>query len=346
MATAPSGASDLTGTQSEARTAGLAVRIDYESPRYEYFKRTKGNDWLFSLALPENQLEPVELIGGHPDEAELRAARLAQLDPTWREFDACQFGTKMHFDPYAVRGRFFAVDSPNAAVEFLSGAGTFWPWVSVLWSQFREWQEFLNWLRLDPQKAGRNPEGKKAWKTAAGIWPMEKSRNQFFKSDDLEFIGDRWHDPDLTPEEWRNIRVRDAQELFALRGFALTLKGWDLKQRVSLCWYEPGRKPEKWEARRETACKSAGYVPFLRIEATSILEAIAATIYADAVYGVKTETCKMCRKIFERKSDHGQEFCPPPDHLKSSPCKNAYFQEKRRKALKKTKKQEKTPRKG
>jgi hypothetical protein len=89
--------------------------------------------------------------------------------------------------------------------------------------------------------------------------------------------------------------------------------------------------------RRNTASKGKGakYEPFLRIEAQYILEAIAATIYVDKAQRLKHGQCKHCGKIFEIKSGHGQEFCPPPTRprgleIKTSPCKNAYLQQQRR----------------
>jgi hypothetical protein len=59
--------------------------------------------------------------------------------------------------------------------------------------------------------------------------------------------------------------------------------------------------------------------PYLRIEALYILEAIAATIYADRVHGLRNGKCKQCLKLFKIESDHDQKFCPAPAHLKEQP---------------------------
>ncbi len=313
MAETLSGKGDLTGFQSEGRTLeALPMRIDYQSPRYEHFMRQKGGDWLFSFAS----------LKGQRDSGEIREAT--------------------HLDPYAIRNDFEAVDDEKAAVRFLSEAGRFWIWEQVTWSQFREWQEFFKWLRLDPETAMRASEGKKAWNTARGF------ENQFFKTADKEFTRARFQGSDIPPEALMDNEKTDRARLIALRQFALDLGQNGVDSRVSLGWYSPkdGFSPEDWKeeakAFQKGRTRSTERAPYLRLEARYILEAVAATIYADKAHGVKHGKCKKCGKIFEIKSDHGQQFCPVPDRMdiKTSPCKNAFFQHKRREAEKAKKKAE------
>jgi hypothetical protein len=75
----------------------------------------------------------------------------------------------------------------------------------------------------------------------------------------------------------------------------------------------------------------------------NILEAIAATIYADRAHGLRYGKCKHCGKLFKFESDHDQEFCPAGKRkalnkptsrsaplLVKSYCGSAYAQKKRR----------------
>jgi len=297
---------DLAGFQSETRTLeALPMRIVYASPRYEYFLLPKGSDWLFLYSW----------IPG-------KAASGGKIRET------------TNLDPYAIREAFDAVDSVETAARFLSEAGLFWPWEAVMYSQFKEWQEFFRWLRLDREAAIETPEGKKAWQTA------QLFENSFFTGTDSEFTRARFQGAELPPEAMRENEIKDRETLTALRRFALLPEGWDTdKVRLRLALYDPsdGHQPESRKAQRKTTSKGEGarYEPFLRIEAQSVLEAIAATIYVDNLQRLRHGQCKQCGKIFEIRSGHGQEFCPPPKRprgleIKTSPCKNAYLQQQRR----------------
>jgi hypothetical protein len=293
---------DFAGFQSEVRTLeAVPMRIDYQSPRWDHFLRPKGSDWLLSPYLFKGQAKRRETT---------------------------------HLDPYLIRDEFFKVADEKAAVRFLSEAGRFWIWEQVTYSQFKEWQEFLRWLRLDRENAMRTPEGKKAWLTA------ERWENHFFTGTDQEFTRARFQSAELPPEDLRRNEIQDRQILRELRGFALNLGQNPADSRVKLAWYnlKDGCAPEDWEeegkAFQKTRSRSTERAPYLRIEARYILEAIAATIYADKAHRLKHGKCKKCGKIFEIKSDHGQQFCPAPRWLRSSPCKNAFLQHERREAEK------------
>jgi hypothetical protein len=304
---------NLAGFQSEIRcTSALQVRIAYQSPRYEHFIRSQGDDWLFTFALRKGQWNSGEM----------------------RE--------STNLDPYAIRRKFEAidVDRPEMVARFLSEAGRFWPWESVLLSQFKEWREFFRWLRIEPDQAKKTPEGEKAWNTATLY------ENSFFAVSDLGFTRARYpleaSEKMKGSEHWRRIVLQDRETLAALRGFALYPQEAGGGSQVRLHLYDPedwlpqqkGIPPEDWEARRKKAPKGR-LEPYLRIDALNILEAIAATIYADRLHGQRFGKCKYCGGIFKIESDHGQQFCPRPVNLHSSPCKNAFLQHQRREKARK-----------
>lgn len=293
------------GFQSQTRTIqALPIRIDYQSPRNEHFLRQRGDDWLLCSS---------ELEGRRNSE-------------------------KMHettnLDPYAVRDEFETIESEKEAVRFMCESGRFWPFHNVLWSQFREWQTFFRWLRMEPVEAKKELEGKKAWDTAAGLG------NSFFAQPDAEFTRSRFSTEaieDYGPEQWREIQIKDRHTLFFLRRFALQPERPGEGNRVSINWYDPSdeHSPEDWKARRKATKKGALFEPFLHVEALNVLEAVAATIFADRANGTRFGKCKHCGKLFKIESDHGQMFCPAPSHLQTSPCKNAHVQFERRQNEKK-----------
>jgi hypothetical protein len=308
MAEPKNGTFNLAGFQSEIRsTSALQVRVAYRSPRCEHFIRLQGDDWLFTFAVGK------------------------------RQWNSDETRESTNLDPYQIRNEFEAIDidRPEMVARFLSEAGRFWPWESVLLSQFVEWREYFRWLRIEPDQAKKAPEGEKAWNTAT------LNKSSFFAVSDLEFTRARY--PLGLSEKlkgslhWQNVVSQDHQRLAALRRFALYPQDADGGSQVRLHWYDPedwlpqhkGIPPEDWEGRHKKTSKGR-LEPYLRIHAVNILEAVAATIYADRLDGQRFGKCKHCGKIFKIESDHGQQFCPTPARLQSSPCKNAFLQRRRR----------------
>jgi len=288
--------------EAERTVPALRVRIDYQSPRREHFMSAKGGDYLFSFS------------------------------NTAGRWNSGKFRETTNLDAYAIRNAFESADTPEKALHFLSEAGRFWVWEQVLWSQFQEWQRFFKWLRMEPEVARKDPLGRKALETAGGF------SNSFFAISDKEFTHSRFPTDaiaELGPKRVRENEVRDMKELLNLRTFAHNL-GWiSNRKTMDLCWYDSNNPaPPEDRARSSIRGKKPVVEPYLRIEAWYILEAIAATIYADRAHGLRHQKCKHCLKLFKIESGHEAQFCPAPRHLKSSPCKNAYLQKKRRDRLK------------
>ena len=262
---------------------------------------SSGGDWLFSFVDQEGQWNTG-----------------ASREPT-------------NLDAYAIREAFESADTPEKALRLLSGAGRFWIWDRVLWSQFREWQQYFKWLRLDPELARKDTVGRKAIETARGF------SNSFFAMSDTEFTHSRFPPEairELGSERLRENERSDSTELVHLRTFARSLGWMTNRKMMDLCWYDStDATPPEDRRRNTTTGKRAVLDPYIRIEAWCILEAIAATIYADRIHGLRYHKCKHCLRLFRVESAHGAEFCPTPPHLKSSPCKNAYFQKERRNNL-------------
>jgi hypothetical protein len=282
---------NLEGFQSQQRVVeALPLRIDYQSPRYAYRKRQTADEWVFQFP-----------AHGRPIRKEC------------------------HLDPYAVRCAFEQVVDVDGALRFLRASGQFWPFRSITWTQFQEWQEFFSWLRIQPEIASLEPRGLRAWATAS------RPQNCFFSQSDEFFTISRLP-IDVDDVLLREKLESDSEWLRALRGFVLMPEGPKDEARISVCFYDSTlpQSPEDWDNRHSTKMSGDHWMPYLAVEAYTAIEAIAATIYADQIHGLRHARCKHCNRIFKVESEHGQVFCPAPAHLNSSPCKNAYLQTQRR----------------
>jgi len=290
---------ELAGTQKVVRTlSALPVRIDYRHPQREHSCTPVGSDFRFAPILTGIPPTPTE-YGDH-------ISRMTRTNGH-------------NLDPFAVRDAFVAVKDIPSALRFLSEAGIFWRFEVILWSQFQEWQQFFYWLRQSYEKAIRSPEGARAWRTADG-W-----KNEFF-TELPRFPPEA--ELEIGPKAMHKIEVADRQRLLDLRRFALRphRAAGDC---VSIQWHQVDDKTFKL-CPPIKRFKGKDQKPFLSIEAHDVVEAIAATIYADRCDGLEYDACKKCGKLFKVQSNHGQEFCPAPTWLQSSPCKNAYQAQARR----------------
>ena len=243
---------DLAGFQSETRImSALPVRITYRSLRFQHLLQPKGSDYWLGFSR----------IKGQPHQGQIRETT--------------------NLDPYAIRKEFEAVNSAEAAVRFLSEAGQFWPWESVLWSQFQEWQRFFSWLCLGREAAMKTPEGKRAWLTADGIKTDEHGKSvpleatdDFFTITDSEFTRARFQGAELPKAALLKNERTDRETLWMLQRFALYPVMVD-GDRSTIGWYDPndGLPPENWRARRNATPKNrrADYVPSLQLEIHAVI---------------------------------------------------------------------------
>jgi hypothetical protein len=137
-------------------------------------------------------------------------------------------------------------------------------------------------------------------------------------------------------------------ELCLLRTFVLCLGGLPLLKgigspnRITLGWYDPkddrdpkdGGAPENWLRLRLQRLKEGHKkiwrpMAFLQIEVRNVLEAIAATIYADRAVKLKYRACDHCHRLF-LFTNKKQKFCPHPTIPGESLCKKAHMREKER----------------
>ena len=298
-------AQNFEGYHVERTTSALRIRIEYQPSLYEHFMRPYGKDRLF-----------------------IRSRKEERTGVTW-EGDTLTVRDLPNLDPYAIRDAFESIETPEEALRFFGESGPFWGWRTILWNQFQDWQQFFKWLRLPPDVAQKSPEGRRA-RDSASLY----GDNPFFAMSDAKFTRSRIpldERKQMGAKRLREIEWADHLELQQLRNLAFDLRD---RKIMDISWYNasnPGPPDAPW---RTMPTKQSNIEPYLSIRPKYVLEAIAATIYVDRLHGLKHQKCKHCRKVFQIESDHGAQFCPPPRHLKSSPCKNAYFQKQRRGRLK------------
>jgi hypothetical protein len=229
-----------------------------------------------------------------------------------------------HLDPFEIRRRFNAIHDSEAARAFFSGFGMFGPpeLGPISWNKFVQWQQYFYWLRQDRNEAMKTPEGAQAWRTA------EQGENEFFTDEVQSPMGVLVLKDLKGEDEALRAEIVATIKLWELRRFALCPGGPpDGGNRVSIGWYDPkdsyvlnnrrgGYAPENWQApwNRHPMLEGMILAPYLRIEARNILEAIAATIYAERHDGVRYRKCayEPCRNLFKVESKHHREFCPYP----------------------------------
>jgi hypothetical protein len=248
----------------------------------------------------------------------------------------------IRLDPFAVRDAFVEVKSEAQALRFLTNAGPFWHAGSYLtWKQFQEWQEFVELIRLDNflKKVSEDKRAEEAMLALAG------RSIKFFRAPDVA-------EPEIEPRPPKSKLERRMMERM-LKDFeesgafvaSITRKQaqheglpkWFLKppdhaftiewrvpkveQNVSVRNVKRGLAPE-------LSVAEYGLAPSLRIEARTVLEAIAATVYVDRCAGVRYVKCDFCGRIFKRESEHGRKYCRRvlPDGRVLESCRNAAAQ--------------------
>jgi len=308
----------------DCKMSGLPLRIVYQSPRYEHLPVRIGNDDGFEGLDAEPTRVQIDLN---------TARRRLTIGPL----------PFRHLDPYAIRRKFEAIENRKDACRFLCEAGRFWPFRRVLWRQFQEWQRYFEWLRQEPKDVMQTPDGERAWNTAGGYINYFFESKALFSPEEIEEIG---------PKRMREIEQEAEQKLCLLRSFALSLgglpklKGIGHPNRITLAWYDPkdepdpadGGAPENWLPHRlDRIARGVGRdwrpMAYLRIEVGNVLEAIAATIYADRAVKLKYRKCahKPCSRLF-LFTNKKQKYCPHPNIPGESLCKKAHMREKERNA--------------
>jgi hypothetical protein len=238
-------------------------------------------------------------------------------------------------DPYLVRAAFEKVGNEVEALQFLKHAGKFWPMVPVVtWRQFQEWQEFTHLIRQhDFLKLASNNERANQAMLALGGYP-----NNFFTAPDCpksdnekkEFTRQLARLTETVPESasrFAELREEREKAFYRLRGLfrkppaeAITT-GYKADHAIVTVMKRDARAgvfshltPIEFLA-QEYALK-----PIINIRARTVLEAIAATIYADRRHGLKIGKCGHCKQLFEKQSELNTTYCP------NKGCKNAASQ--------------------
>lgn len=259
----------------------------------------------------------------------------------------------IRLDPYAVMEAFECVQSQEELLSYLNEAGMFWSLGSLTWTQFLEWQRFVQCVR-DPNFPENCLMDKYAAEALSAV-------NGF---PNTCFPASAWKDDWVTRRERERAAERGEADPFA---FSKKFHEEEIR-RQAMCFRKPSPKmfenhflvPKKMlptdaemreraephtsmsgkqrvqqtEKKLQTLSKlnwfaesyiaEYGLKPAIVVRAGWILDAIAAAIWANRYSGIKYARCEGCQRLFNKESEHGRKYC-------SGTCKNVVTQREWRK---------------
>jgi len=249
----------------------------------------------------------------------------------------------IRLDPFAIREAFAEVKSEAEALRFLTNAGPFWHAGKYLtWSQFREWQEFVELIRQEDFIERVNEDAR----AEEALLALTGRSIRFFSAPD---IAEPEPEPKPKPPRSKIERMFMQKVLkdFEKSGAAVAsitrkkasqdgLPKWFLKppdHAFKIEWRIPEAEGNMSAKRKrkippELSISEYGLAPTLRIDVRTVLEAIAASIYVDRCAGVRYVKCGFCGRLFKSESGHGQKYCRRslPDGKVLESCRNAAAQ--------------------
>lgn len=200
-------------------------------------------------------------------------------EPDWNE---------KYLNAYEVRDEFERVSNPTEALDFLTRNGPFLPhgFGTFTWSEFQRWKELANLVRERKALVDAMKKGKRTGKEAEAIKAIGGIHDSTFfegaQAEEDRELRSWFHRP---PSRAISIelkpRIVTAQLLRSIRSGVMI----------------------------EYLCPRDELEPVLLIEATAIIQAIAATLYADRMAGVTIKRCpEPCNRLFEVKDRPWQKY--------------------------------------
>jgi hypothetical protein len=233
---------------------------------------------------------------------------------------------------YALRDEFLGVNEWSEALEFLGSTGIFSPLGrSITWSEFQRWKRFASLVQEHDGLAATMQSGKwggengEILKALTGIYPTSFFDTPVPPESEIER---KWRaDPQIARmvREGQGHHERSLRELCAwfreppasASSIQWVPKNPEDKQSV---W----RKLQQGGTMLEFLLPQSALKPVLLIRPQTTLQAIAAAIYGDRVYGVEYRTCEMCHALFKLGSHKEKKYCD------RERCKNRAHQKNRR----------------
>jgi hypothetical protein len=218
------------------------------------------------------------------------------------------------WDAYALRTAFEAVTTETQALDFLAGSGHFFLDWELSWNDFQTWQQFLKIVRQESRLRA----------VMSTLMSDEHGKAAFQRGgEEVEVLKALGRYPTNFFQAKSQRHERDIKDLcqwfYKPLGAALSVEWSPLKDEPSLF-----SKLEKGGALIQFFRDSYRMRPVLCITARCALQAIAATVYADRIAGVKYGKCEACGRLFEIVSSQSRKYC-------DDTCKDTARQRRRRK---------------
>ncbi len=243
-------------------------------------------------------------------------------------------------DAFSVREEFLKVKTERQALDFLRNTGEFLPHGDDLsWSDFQLWQRYAE-LVLEREKLSKVHKAVMANQPTDDLDPNGEINQMLLMLTGLydhTYFGGSSRP--LSPEELENVRhaaevmsetpqqaADDYQDMLAdIRSGAALIR--QSQRELEHWFYAPPRQaysiefiPEKLDAELRQNMQRGGALldylhphesltPILLIKADCALKAIAATIYADRIAGIRFRECPGCKTLFKIGSQKAKKYC-------------------------------------
>lgn len=239
------------------------------------------------------------------------------IDPTpVTEGVAIPYEGPRQLDPYKVREAFTSAKTEQQIRSFLSAAGDFWPFGHISMTEFTEWQELIHLIRREDfiQLAAGDERARDAYLTIHNFTVPNSAPRSFFTATDQQ----------AQEEEARilgNMQAGPREEM--KRAFDESRK-WSRQRRRELfqyitqpqasvvlvptpeieCLIEKGEHKPVWPMPYSETMPTIVFTP------TNVLEAIAATIAADRLQGIRHRACASedCRNLIPISKGSRERF--------------------------------------
>ncbi len=225
-------------------------------------------------------------------------------------------------DAYFLRAAFEKIDSPTAALAFLNQAGAFIPHRDrFTWAEFQRWQRMVVLCREHETLAAAMRAGERIGEAAEVLKALS---DPAYGSSFLAGTEEKDEDVERSPTRLRLPSDPSVPENIR--------QGEELQERCNkelLQWFRrppseavtvelgPAKGPD--QELRDQMNRGGAMIEFLRpmdelrpflvIRPFSSLQAIAATIWADRIAGIRYQVCPVCMQLYKLPRNKTKDYC-------------------------------------
>jgi hypothetical protein len=266
---------------------------------------------------------------------------LFTIQPSLSDGKGTEHCEEVRQNAFAIRDEFLRLKTPSEAFDFLSKTGQFSPvHYTLSWIELQKWQRFAHLVQEHAQLARAMDQGlltgecAEVLKALTGIYDssfFDLPESETDLSDRLWFEEQVKRNPELTgfAEEGKRKNAERRRQLWK----------WFRRPAGKACsieWIPKNPQPNDGELFRklqvggtmiEFLLPREELRPVFLIRPAYMLEAIAASIFADRANGIEYRSCECCLELFPLGSHKNKLYC------NQERCKNTAHQRRKRASL-------------